>query len=394
MCVDRRGLGAAAGVAVFGLLASACSSSGSSPGQSGAGGTSGGDGGMGADAAGDQRTGADADGALPRPFWCPAYQETSGLAGWVSINVILPSGTSGGMTSPIQTCQIGASDWSVMAAGTERDGVDQTTMAFKINGTYHGPGYYAGSLAQGISGSFSHDDLGPQVYASVSTSDCDLCINEDGRSGVVKCWDLEATVGTGAAFAYIDSGQFTCPNAMPKPADQPTVPPQMSGVGGIPPGAVVCHYLDKLNCPGRVDYDTCVKNSDHEVLVGQCYGPWETWLTCVNMQSPANYRCGRNGQDLEMISGACAAELAAVRTCRDAASVLASPECDALCAKAQTQCNTPCDRPTWCEPYGTHCAAAKLAWLRCAVQGSAVTCGTTPGTYLVLGCTYDDSVCM
>jgi hypothetical protein len=31
--------------------------------------------------------------------------------------------------------------------------------------------------------------------------------------------------------------------------------------------------------------------------------------------------------------------------------------------------------------------------LRCAAQDTAVTCGTTPNTYVVLGCTYDDSVC-
>jgi hypothetical protein len=330
---------------------------------------------------------------VPRPFWCTAYQEKSGLAGWVSIDVILPSGLSGGMTSPIEACQISATDWSVMASGTERDGVDRTTMAFKITGTYHGPGYYKGSLAQGISGSFSHSDLGTQVYSSVATSDCDFCINEDGLSGTVKCWDLEATVGTSTAFAYIDVGQFTCPNALPKPADQPTVPPKTSGVGGIPPGAVVCHYLEKLGCPGRVDYETCVKNSDHEVLNGTCYGPWETWLPCVNTQSPSNYRCGRDGRDLEISSGACATELAAVRKCFDIASVRNSPECDALCAKAKDKCSAPCDRPTWCDPYGTHCAASKLDWLRCAAQDTAVTCGTTPNTYVVLGCSYDDSVC-
>lgn len=378
-----------------GLLVSACGAPASSPGGTGTAGAGGSDGG-GSDGSGgaDAASGADADGGLPRPFWCPDYQQNPDLAGWASIDVILPDGTSGGMTSPIQTCQVGASDWSVMAAGTERDGIDQTTMSFKITGTYHGPGYYTGSLAQGISGSFSHDDLGTQVYASVATSDCDFCINEDGLSGTVKCWDLEATVGTSTAFAYIDVGQFTCQSALPKPADQPTVPPEVSGVGGIPPGAIVCHYLDKLNCPGRLDYDTCVKNSDQEVLAGQCYGPWETWLTCVNMQSPSDYRCGRDGQDLEMASGACATELGAVRTCRDTVSVLSSPECDALCAKALAQCNAPCDRPTWCEPYDPHCAASKLSWLQCAVQGSAVTCGTTPNTYLVLGCTYDDSVCM
>jgi len=392
----------AIGVVLVGLLASACGSSPSPPGGTGTAGAGGGTGTAGAGGGdggvSDGGGGADGDGGLPRPFWCPAYQETPGLAGWVSIHVVLPDGTSGGMTSPIQMCQVGAGasggDWSVTAAGTERDGIDETTMSFKITGTYHGPGYYAGSLSQGISGSFSHSDLGTQVYASVATSDCELCINEDGLSGMVKCWDLEATVGTSTAFAYVDVGQFTCPNALPKPADQPTVPPEVSGVGGVPPGAIVCHYLDKLNCPGRVDYDTCVKNSDHEVLVGQCYGPWETWLPCVNMQSPADYRCGRNGQDLEMASGACATELARVRECRDIVSVRNSPECDALCAKALSQCNAPCDRPTWCDPYGTHCAASKLNWLRCAVQGSAVTCGVPPNTYLVLGCTYDDSVCM
>ena len=58
-----------------------------------------------------------------------------------------------------------------MASGTERDGVDRTTMAFKIAGTYHGPGTYKGSLAQGTSGSFSHSDLGTQVYSSVYLRD-------------------------------------------------------------------------------------------------------------------------------------------------------------------------------------------------------------------------------
>jgi len=68
------------------------------------------------------------------------------------------------MTSPVQACQVGASDWSVTASGTEQDGVDQTTMSFSITGTYDGPGYYMGSLTQGISGSFSHSDFGTRVY--------------------------------------------------------------------------------------------------------------------------------------------------------------------------------------------------------------------------------------
>lgn len=389
---------------LVGLLVSACSSSSAPSGSGGAGGASATNGGAGGSVGtggtsatnggaggGTGGSAADAGNQPPGAVWCPGYQESADQAGWVSIDVVLQSSVEGGMTSPIQSCQVGATDWSVTAAGTERDGIDETTMSFKIAGTYKGPGYYRGTLAQGISGSFSHDDLGSQVYASVASSDCELCINQDGLSGTVNCWDLEATVGTSTAIAYIDMGQFKCPNAQAKPAAQPTVPPPQSGVGGIPSGAIVCHYLDKLDCPGRADYATCVKKSDTEVLVGQCYGPWEQWLPCANLQPPSDYRCGR-GDDLEMASGACATELAAARKCRDAVAVMASPECDALCAKAQDVCGAACDRPTFCEPYDPHCAASKLDWLRCAVQGSAVTCGTG-GHYVVLGCNYNDSLC-
>jgi hypothetical protein len=382
-----------AGTGAAGAGAPTGGAAGSGAASAGGSGTSG-DGGVGAAGAGAGASGTAGNGALPRPFWCPGYQETPSLASWVTIHTVLPDGTSGPMTSPIQSCQVGATDWALSASGEEQDGVDQTTMSFSITGTYEGPGYYLGSLAQGISGSFSHSDLGTQAFASSADSDCELCINEDGLSGMVQCWALEAKLEMGSAFAYIAAGQFTCAGALPKPADQPTVPPYVSPVGGIPPGGIVCHYLEKLSCPGRVDYDTCVKDSDSEVLNGDCYGPWQTWLPCVNGLSPSEYRCGRDGQDLEMASGACESELTAVRTCRDISSVRNSPECDALCDKALAQCNAPCDRPIWCDPYEPHCAESKLDWLRCAVEGSAVTCGTTPDTYVVVGCEYDDSVCL
>jgi hypothetical protein len=312
----------------------------------------------------------------------------------VSIKVVLPEGTSGGMTSPIQACQVGESDWSVTASGEEQDGVDQTTMSFGITGKYQGPGYYSGSPSEGISGSFSHTDFGTPVYGSTGDGDCEFCINEDGLSGTVRCWGLEAPLGMGSAFATIELGQFACPGAAPKPADQPTVPPYVTPVGGLPSGTNVCHYLESLSCPGHADYETCLKASDSEVLNGDCYGPWETWLVCVNALSPSEYRCGQNGQDLEMASGACATELAAVRACRDISSVRNSPECDALCDKALAQCNAPCERPIYCDPYEPHCAESKLNWLRCAVQGTNVTCGIDPpNVYVVLGCEYDDSVC-
>jgi hypothetical protein len=379
-----------AGASSMGGVGGAAGSGAMSAGGSGASGR----GGAGAAGAGAGASGAAGSGELPRPFWCPGYVESPSQSGWVSLKIVLPDGTSGGMSSPIQMCQASETAWSVTASGEEQDGVDMTTMAFSITGTYHGPGYYAGSLGEGISGSFSHSDFGTPVYASTADSDCELCINEDGLSGTVKCWALEAPREMGSAFAYVEAGQFACPGAQPKPADQPTVPPYVSAVGGVPPGGIVCHYLEKLNCPGHVDYETCARASDSEVLNGSCYGPWEAWLPCVNQLSPSEYRCGRDGKDLEMASGACATELAAVRACRDIASVRNSPECDALCDKAMAQCNAPCDRPIWCDPYEPHCAASKLEWLRCAVEGTAVTCGIDPpDTYVVLGCEYDDSVC-
>src|SRR5688572_14650391 len=128
---DSAGTGAAgAGASTGGAAGSGAVSAGGS----GGGGTSG-VGGAGAAGAGAGASGAAGSGPLPRPFWCPGYQEAPNFASWVAVTVVLPDGTSGPMTSPIQACQAGATDWSVTASGTEQDGVDQTTMAFSITGT-------------------------------------------------------------------------------------------------------------------------------------------------------------------------------------------------------------------------------------------------------------------
>ena len=295
------------------------------------------------------------------------------------------------MDSPIQNCLIGATDWSISASGTESDGVDETTMTFAVSGVYGGPGRYAGTLAQGISGSLSHDDLGTNPFSSVASSDCEICVNDDGLSGSVSCWDLERTVNGSLQTAFITAGNFKCADAQPKPASAPTdAPPASGGVGGIPSGDVLCHYLAKLDCSGRPTDAGCVQHSDSVALGNSCADEWIAWLSCAEMQPPSDYRCGA-GDDLVMASGACATELDTLRTCRANAAVPSSAECDAFCAKVQQQCGLPCDRNTDCTVYDPHCAASKLAYLSCGVDGNYVVCGTTTG--FILGCTYDDSVC-
>src|SRR6185295_8489117 len=148
-----------------------CGSSGSnggdasSAGKGGAGAPNGGDGSMSGTgtsggASGGKATGGTGGGpAVQRPFWCDEYKVDAAQAeGWVSINPNVVGRGFGKMTSPIQTCSVSGSDWSVQASGTEADGIDTTTMNFELTGVYNGPGRYQGKLADGISVSFSHDD--------------------------------------------------------------------------------------------------------------------------------------------------------------------------------------------------------------------------------------------
>jgi hypothetical protein len=239
------------------------------------------------------------------------------MSGWVQIQVDVSGVGFGGMTSPIQGCHVSTMDWSVSASGTEADGIDQTTMSFGIAGAYHGPGRYQGTVPQGFTGSFSHDDLGDFAFSTVAASDCEFCINDDGLSGTVSCWDLEPPSGSSTDIAYVQSGSFTCPGAEAKPADAPTDPAPSGGLGGVPSGAVLCHYLAKLNCAGRPADATCVQHSDGLALNGPCPDPWITWLQCAEARPSSDFTCGM-GDDLVMSSGACATELAALRACRAA----------------------------------------------------------------------------
>ncbi len=307
----------AIGLLVIGAVGGACSSGGS--GSSGTGGSAGSDAAGTAGAAGSGNAGGGpvqgAGGAAGAAFWCSDYRQADAMAGWIQLEVDVSGVGFGPMTSPIQTCTLGATDWSVAASGTEADGVDQTTMNFAIAGGYHGPGRYQGGVAQGFTGSISHDDLGSFAFTTGAASDCTFCINADGRSGTVSCWDLEPPPGASTDIAYVTSGSFTCPNALAKPADAPTDPAPTGGLGGAADGTVLCHYLAKLGCAGRPDDATCLQHVAAIAINGPCPDQWTTWLDCAQGQPPAQFTCGM-GDDLVMSSGACAAELTALRSCR------------------------------------------------------------------------------
>ncbi|MEP6653256.1 MAG: hypothetical protein ABJA82_07850 [Myxococcales bacterium] len=132
----------------------------------------------------------------------------------------------------------------------------------------------------------------------------------------MSCWDLEPPPGASTDIAYVRSGSFTCQGAQAKPADAPTDPrPGGGGLGGAGDATVLCHYLAKLGCPGRPTDTMCLQHSTAISINGPCSNVWLTWLECAEAQSPSQFTCG-TGDDLVMSSGACAAELAALRSCR------------------------------------------------------------------------------
>jgi len=220
------------------------------------------------------------------------------------------------MTSPITACTVppgpARGDWSVIAMGTESDGVDETAMSFKVTGVYEGPGWYAAAPADGIFGSFAHSDLQSLAFASVPSSDCSLCINDDGLSGTVSCWGLETPAGSSYETGYIEYGSFTCPNAQAKPADAPTDPAPHS----ILRGDILCHYLGRLNCPGRPADADCASRSLQIMLNGPCAAEWNIWLDCIEGQRPSHFRCGGSGDDIATSDNACKTQRTALDTCR------------------------------------------------------------------------------
>lgn len=348
-------------------------------------------------------------GVTGKAFWCPDYpvNNTAAPEGWISISSVVMQRGSGSMTSPIQSCNADASDWSVSANGTERDGVDQTTMSFHITGKYTGPGRYSGTLTQGISAAFSHDDLGAFSFASIGSSECDLCVNDGGLSGTVSCWGLETPAGSALNVAYIPFGSFTCANAPHKPTDAANADPEVSAISSA---SVLCHYLERLGCAGRPAAASCIMHSDHLVLDGPCAAQWTAWIGCLEDQRPSAFQCAKDpeGDVLTVAGGECDSELGSLRACRSGMNaaggaqgaggsagsnmdVADSAECGAFCDALRTKCGITCERSIDCVVYPNECPAAVRAYLSCAAEGDALACGQ--GGYSIANCSRDTVTC-
>ncbi|HEX6767003.1 MAG TPA: hypothetical protein VF103_16015, partial [Polyangiaceae bacterium] len=268
------------------------------------------------------------------------------------------------------------------------DEVDSTTMRFELTSGYHGPGIYTGRLAEGVSAAFSHSDVGS--FASASATDCTFCVNEDGLSGTVSCIGLEGPEGAGLKVAHIPSGVFTCPGALPKPAELPVTEP-------APLDQVVCHYVEKLGCPGAMSQADCRAHLDDIVLDPQiCYVEYERWLECIIGERPSEFSCGTS-DTLSVTSGDCSTELATLETCRANGpggggpdDLTRTPECDTFCAVQMQVCGTECDRLFDCKVPTGSCPRAQLAYLTCGADPSAWMCF---GTGYSLVCSNDISTC-
>lgn len=336
-----------------------------------------------------------AGGGVTRPFFCPDYPQ--GLSeGWIELGVSLVGGASGPMDSPIQTCTLDGASLSVRASGVESDGVDDTVMSIEIAGGYHGPGYYAGTPSNGLSASFSHSDIGI-AFASVSSTYCEICVNDDGLSGTLGCWGLESPSGSAFDLAHIAAGWFTCSGAQPKPATLPTTPREPLYFGG---SSWLCHYLELLECPGRSPAESCVRTHDIIALDGPCSEESGAWSACIQGERPSEYRCAETpGDELVLTSGACATELSTMHQCRvDAGAggngstgLETSPECDAYCTMLLERCGIACSRGISCRVEPGQCVESTRAYLQCLVTGDNTQCADGGGA--VTFCQRDASLC-
>ena len=352
-----------------GLSGAAGSSAGSSnvPG--------GGRGGSGSAASGGAAGGA----AQGKDFWCDGYPHGADVSpGWIEIQAVVSAIGTGSMTSPIVGCQKGAGSFVVSAMGEEQDEIDTTSMRFEITSGYDGPGVYEGRIQTGLNAAFSHSDVG--AFASTAVTDCKICVNGDELSGTVSCIGLEAPAGELPAVGHVPSGAFTCPGAAAKPESVAVTPAQ-------PLESVLCHYIDKLGCPGATSVAAC---ESHIADIGleplPCYVEYDRWGACFVGSRPTEFTCGTS-DTLELTSGDCATELTTLETCRANGGggsgpgdggpndLTATPECDAFCAQQMAACGTECDRGFDCVVPGGWCKEAQLEYLRCGADPSAWQCG-------------------
>jgi hypothetical protein len=354
--------------------------------------------GGGAGSGGTTVGGSAGTGVVERPFWCDEYRavEASQREGWVSINPSVVNRGAGNMTSPIQSCTGSGASWSVTASGTEEDGIDTTTMSFQIAGGYHGPGRYPGKLADGISVSFSHSDLDVS-FASVASSECEICVNDDGLSGTVQCRALESPLGSALELAHIPSGQFTCTGAAVKPSSAATTTRTFTSYSG---STWLCHYLEQLGCPEHTPPDSCVRTHDIILIDGPCSPETSAWQGCIGRERPSQLSCADYpGDDLVTATGGCETERTAMRDCRILAGaggngstgVETSAECDAFCNKLLAQCGVACSRSI-CRVDPDQCADSTKAFLACLTEDGHVTCGDS-GVFTYTGCPKDNALC-
>lgn len=245
-----------------------------------------------------------------------------------------------------------------------------------------------GRVGTGVRASFSHSDVGG--FASSDVTDCTICVNGDELSGTVSCIGLEGALGSFPIVSHISDGRFTCVGAAEKPASAPVVP-------APPLPSVLCHYIEKLGCPGAASVPECEAHLNEIVLRPlPCYVEYDRWSTCFSGSRPTEFMCGTS-DTLVLRGGACVTELTALETCRANGGsagnsgnppggpndLSGTPECDAFCAQQLAACGTECDRAFDCTVPTGSCSEKQLAYLECGADPTAWQCSEGGGYSLV-----------
>ena len=245
----------------------------------------------------------------------------SPTASWVDIQATVSNVGTGLMTSPILRCERGAGRLSVLAEGTERDGVDTTVMRIEIPTGFNGPGVYS-TDAQTVAVDIYHDDVGG--FSNAAASRCQVCVGADGQSGSFSCSGLAAWSGSGTMD--VTSGVFACPA---------TATGQTTAMGG--------------SC-------TNYACSSAAQSAGACASP--QWLcadgACVNDPGSSTARCTR------ACSGA--GDCPSGWTCQSASGhptrVCANA---AVCGNGAVELGETCDDPPPTDHCGNACVGCKTA---------------------------------